>query len=80
MDVDSVLHIDCKYENLGANDNDLMYSMYSTIAKYRYKSVFYEKKMKKNNNLLVVIHLSVHRLCIFSYVSNLPNGRCGSMS
>jgi hypothetical protein len=24
MDVDSILHIDCKYENLGANDNDLI--------------------------------------------------------
>ena len=23
MDVDSILHIDCKHENLGANDNDL---------------------------------------------------------
>jgi len=24
MDVDSILHIDCKHENLGANDNDLI--------------------------------------------------------
>jgi hypothetical protein len=24
MDVDSVLHIDCKHENVGANDNDLI--------------------------------------------------------
>jgi len=24
MDVDSILHIDCKDENLGANDNDLI--------------------------------------------------------
>jgi hypothetical protein len=23
MDVDSILHIDCKHENLGANDNDI---------------------------------------------------------
>ena len=23
MDVDSILHIDCKHENLGANNNDL---------------------------------------------------------
>ena len=24
MDVDSILHIDCKHENIGANDNDLI--------------------------------------------------------
>jgi hypothetical protein len=24
MDVDSVLHIDCKHENVGASDNDLI--------------------------------------------------------
>jgi hypothetical protein len=24
MDVDSILHIDCKHENPGANDNDLI--------------------------------------------------------
>jgi hypothetical protein len=24
MDVDSILHIDCKHENLDANDNDLI--------------------------------------------------------
>jgi hypothetical protein len=24
MDVDSILHIDCKHENLGANDKDLI--------------------------------------------------------
>jgi hypothetical protein len=24
MDVDSILHIDCKHENLGASDNDLI--------------------------------------------------------
>jgi hypothetical protein len=24
MDVDSILHIDCKHGNLGANDNDLI--------------------------------------------------------
>ena len=24
MDVDSILHIDCKHENLGANDNHLI--------------------------------------------------------
>jgi hypothetical protein len=24
MDVDSILHIDCKHENLSANDNDLI--------------------------------------------------------
>ena len=24
MDVDSILHIDCKHEHLGANDSDLI--------------------------------------------------------
>ena len=24
MDVDSILHIECKYENIGSNDNDLI--------------------------------------------------------
>jgi hypothetical protein len=24
MDVDSILHIDCKHENIGANANDLI--------------------------------------------------------
>jgi hypothetical protein len=24
MDVESILYIDCKHENLGANDNDLI--------------------------------------------------------
>jgi hypothetical protein len=24
MDVDSILHIDCKHGNLGSNDNDLI--------------------------------------------------------
>jgi len=24
MDVDSILHIDCKHENIGTNDNDLI--------------------------------------------------------
>jgi hypothetical protein len=31
MDVDSILHIDCKHENLGANDNDLIKTIFVSV-------------------------------------------------
>ena len=44
MVVDSILHIDCKHENLGANDNDLIKTDSIKIGKTR-------KIIKKNMSI-----------------------------
>jgi hypothetical protein len=46
MDVYSILHIDCKHENLGANDNDLIKTDSIGLIKKFFKESYSQSILK----------------------------------